>query len=299
MSDPAIDAIARRQHGAFSRPQALAVGLSSRMIQRRISAGDWIPLDRGVYALASHPFSWLRQAMAATLAVPDAALSGPSAAVLRRLDDFRPGRIEIVVPRKRNGVTRLATVRHSDFAQAAKVNGIPCLTVAHTILSLAGRTAPERLDRVVDSALGRRFVTLEELQDRFVTWVGYRRPGVADLRRILEAKGNGWVPPTTELEHLLRAFLAAPGLPEFGYEIELPWWPAGQGRVDAYSAEHRLIVEADGRGWHTRERDFVKDRRRDNLATANGHATLRFTFVDLLHYVDENRLLVEQTLATR
>ena len=95
------------------------------------------------------------------------------------------------------------------------------------------------------------------------------------------------------------AFLAVPGMPEFGYEFELPWWPAGQGRVDAYSAEHRLIVEADGRGWHTRERDFVKDRRRDNLATANGHATLRFTCVDLLNYADENRSAGGTDLATR
>ena len=50
------------------------------------------------------------------------------------------------------------------------------------------------------------------------------------------------------------------------------------GTVDAYIHEWQLIIEADGRRWHTREADFERDRVRDNLATSHGIAVLRFTY---------------------
>lgn len=299
MTDPAIDRLARRQHGAFNRQQALARGMTARMVQTRLASGAWIALDRGVYALASHPLSWERQAMAATLAVPDSALSGKAAAALDRIEGFARAGLEIMTRRNRNGVTRLAKVRRSDLMQVRRVDGIPCLTVAHTILSLTGHVGEVALDRAIDDVLARRRVSLEELQDRFVPWARSRRKGVGQLRSLLAARGDGHAPPTSELERTLRSFLSAPGLPAFAFEFELPWWPRGEGRVDAYQPELGLIVEADGRSWHTRERDFIRDRRRDNLATAEGRATLRFTFVDLEHYADRSLALVHQALAAR
>lgn len=167
------------------------------------------------------------------------------------------------------------------------------------MLSLAGTVPEDRLDLAVDDVLARRLVTVDELQDRFAFAAPGRRRGFPALRRILGDKGGGFVPPTSELERRLRRFLVAPDLPRFEYEFGLPWWPPGQGRVDAYAPSCSLIVEADGRDWHTRERSMVADRRRDNIATANGHGTLRFTWVDLTRYVDENLAILRQTIATR
>lgn len=48
--------------------------------------------------------------------------------------------------------------------------------------------------------------------------------------------------------------------------------------VDAYLPSWRLIVEGDGRRWHTRRADMERDRLRDNEATAHGFAVLRFTY---------------------
>lgn len=294
-----LDRIARRQHGAFSRAQAHTARFTDRMIDRRLATGTWLRLDTRLYALASHPFTWERQAMAATLAVEGSVLSGRAAAALHGIEGFRRARLEITVPRARRATTRLATVRRSDFAQATKVNGIPCLTVAHTVLSLAGRLQPARLDDAVDHVLGRRQVSLAELQDRFAAWAPRRPPGADAVRRILGAKGDAYAPPTSELERLLRGLVRVDGLPDFVFEYELPWWPEGDARVDAYAAVCTTIVEGDGRGWHARERDFVNDRRRDNLAAAHGHATLRFTYVDLLHYAGECRDLIARTAAVR
>jgi very-short-patch-repair endonuclease len=299
LSDVRIDRFARRQHGAFSRRQAIDSGHTARTISGRLQSSRWLRLDAAVYALASHPFTWHRQAMAATLAFDEALLSGRAAASLHGVEGFPHGALEVAVPPSCKATTRLASKRRTDFVQPTSVDGIPCLTVAFTILSLADRTTPERLDAAVDDVVVRRLVSLEELQDRFATWAPRRRPGVARLRRILDSKGGGDVPPTSELERVLRRFLETEGLPVFQYEHGLPWWPRGQGRVDAYCPDCTLIVEADGRDWHTRERNLVNDRRRDNLATANGHGTLRFTWIDLASYAAENLALLRQTVAAR
>lgn len=130
--DVRIDRLARLQHGAFSRAQALGVGMTGRMITTRLASGRWLSLDRGVYALASHPYSWERQAMAATLAVPNAVISGRPAAYLHGIDGFRRGSLELMVLRTQKARTSLARVRRTDHLQATTVQRIPCLTVAHT-----------------------------------------------------------------------------------------------------------------------------------------------------------------------
>ncbi|MGH8958306.1 MAG: DUF559 domain-containing protein [Acidimicrobiia bacterium] len=48
--------------------------------------------------------------------------------------------------------------------------------------------------------------------------------------------------------------------------------------MDCFIDDWLLIVEADGRRWHSRQADFERDRTRDNAATAVGIATLRFTW---------------------
>ncbi len=297
--DRLIASIARRQHGAFNRRQAIDAGFTARMIRNRLDVGSWVSLDRGVYALTSHPFSWERQVMAATLAVPGSVVSGRSAAALHGFDGYRRGGIELTASRRRNGRTSLARVRRSDFVQVTRVAGIPCLTAAHTVLSLAGRVSEDLLDRAVDHVLVRRLASLDELLDRFASWAPRRQPRVDQLRATLSTRGDGSIPPATELERRLRFLLTDATLPTFIFEHELPWWPAGQGRVDAYAPDVQLIVEADGRAWHSRERDFALDRRRDNLAVANGHSTLRFTWIDLTRYVAEARVTLRQTVSAR
>jgi very-short-patch-repair endonuclease len=59
------------------------------------------------------------------------------------------------------------------------------------------------------------------------------------------------------------------------YELPLDGVPA---RVDFYVPAARVVIEADGRNWHTRCQDFESDRRRDNALAARGIQILRFTY---------------------
>jgi very-short-patch-repair endonuclease len=47
--DWAIEALARRQHGAFNRTQARDLGASTSLIDRRLAAGAWLRLAPSVY----------------------------------------------------------------------------------------------------------------------------------------------------------------------------------------------------------------------------------------------------------
>lgn len=298
--DAAIERTARRQHGVIARAQALEAGFTSRTIDHRIDSGRWIRLDSSVYALASHPFTWHRQLMAAVLSVEASVASGRSAAVLHGFPGFRPGRPEITIAPGRSERSRLAIVHRSAFVQQVEVSHIPCTTVAHTVLGVAARLGTARLEGLVDDLIAARAVSTDELIDQFIPFAAGRRPGTRALRAILTARTpNAYEPPASVLERLLHDLLDDPTLPRFDRQFELPWWPPGQGRVDAYCAPCSLIVEADGRRWHTRERDFVSDRRRDNLATANGHVVLRFSHVDLTRDARESRRIILDTIRSR
>lgn len=103
------------------------------------------------------------------------------------------------------------------------------------------------------------------------------------LVAILDERGDGYVPPASELERALFAALTAEELPEPCRQFQLPGRGAIDGMVDAAYPDVRLIIEADGRRWHTRLADFRRDRQRDVEAARSGWQTLRFTYVDIVN----------------
>ena len=58
----------------------------------------------------------------------------------------------------------------------------------------------------------------------------------------------------------------------------LPGTGAVEGVVDAAYPDCRLILEADGRRWHTRVDDLRRDHERDAEAARAGWQTLRFLY---------------------
>ncbi|MFO7548241.1 MAG: type IV toxin-antitoxin system AbiEi family antitoxin domain-containing protein [Acidimicrobiia bacterium] len=276
-----LDALAARQHGVISRAQIQASGAGDAEIHHRISSGAWIRLAPGIYALRSAPGTWERDLMAALSSRPRALACRRSAARLHGLEGFRTKRPEIVIPYGGNARSALATVRRSvyfaDLGRTA-IRGFPATDVAETLFMVAGVVGEERLQRTVDDALAASMCTIDELNDVHLRHLGDRIPGIARFERTLETRqGRAYVPPASELERRLVALLGRAGVPEAVFQHPLPW-SSGPRRVDAYLPAWSLVVEADGRAWHTRVADFERDRERDNAAAANGVAVLRFTW---------------------
>ncbi|HTW12397.1 MAG TPA: DUF559 domain-containing protein, partial [Solirubrobacteraceae bacterium] len=98
-----------------------------------------------------------------------------------------------------------------------------------------------------------------------------RHPGINGLTRILgELQGE---PSRSGLEEDFLRLCKRHRLPTPQVNVHV-----GGHRVDAYFAEHRLIVEVDGYTSHSTKAAFARDRSRDvEILVQTGIPTIRFT----------------------
>jgi hypothetical protein len=293
--------LASRQYGLFSRAQALDAGLSSKVIEARLRSARWERMAPGVYAFAGGTPSWRRTLMASCLqAGPGAVASHEAAAALHGLATFTPGPVVVMLAHGDHQHLRGGRLRQStDLAlhHRTLVDGIPVTTTARTVVDLAGDLRPGRLRIVVEDALAARRCTLEQLGHCYQE---VRRPGkrgMTSLALVLRSLGPGPVRSASFLERLLRKVLVDAGLPEPVREYEAPWARDTPGRVDLAYPFSRVILEADSRRWHTRERDFEVDRRRDRQAQLAGWAVYRFTWRDLVDDPEDVVITIRRALA--
>lgn len=292
--DRAVAAIARRQHGVFHFRQARAEGGTKTMVQARLRSGQYVLLTHRVVAIASHPATWQRQYKAAELSVPGSALADHASALVHGLPGFRVLRPRLVAPRSANSRSSLADVRRSSTIEATTVAGFRVTTLPRTLFDLLGCCPLPVVERAMDDVLAARRVTIADLVTQEETVRASRLPNVATWGALVqERSADGWQPTESELETLLDGVLGRlPDDVEVQRQGTPPWWDAAEHRVDAYLPAWGLIIEADGRRWHTRVADFDRDRWRDNLAAAHGHRVLRFTHTHLTRQPGEALALV-------
>jgi hypothetical protein len=278
----ALEVITRRQRGVFTGEQAAALGFTYQMIHNRVRSGVWIRLAPGVFALPSAAATWRRQYKAAELSVSGSSLGGLAACRVHAFDAFAAVRPELVVSYTRNHRTPLATVHRSDSALTTTVDGFRVTTIAQTLCDIVTRVRMDRWERTTDGLLLERRLTVDELQERRLRYEHSRRPGSATFRALVDERlAEGYVPPASELEReLARALELISECPRVVWQAPAPWAPDDQ-RVDAMVPDWRLVLEADGRRWHTRVADFDTDRWRDNQAAALGLRVMRFTYLHL------------------
>jgi hypothetical protein len=297
----ALDEYAARQYGVFSLDQARRAGISDDMAYRRVRAGAWVRLAPGVYALASAPPKWERQLAAAVLSRPEAVVGGSSAAYLHGFDGFRRGRPEIVVPAGSNTRSAIARVTRSTWFDELGIvvkTGFTATNEAETITNLAARMSMDDLEPLLDDRLTAGKVTVDDFEIIRRRSLGARVRGAARLFPLLDARAiDAWEPPGNQLERLLDRLVDHPEVPPATRQHPLHLAVASV--VDLYIAAWRLILEADGRRWHTRRVDFERDRRRDNAAAARGLAVLRFTWRMLTRDFEECRRTLLETGAER
>jgi very-short-patch-repair endonuclease len=278
--DRAIEALARKQHGAFNIHQVNRLGGDRHVAKRRCSTGQWIRLARGVYALNGNPPTTLRQMKAAELSVRGAAISGTAAGILHEIPGVRLGRLELSAARNA-GRSTLARVRHREPVPTIRVEGIRVTSVAQTLVDLAVHLDHEALGTAIDSALLAGTTSWDEL-DRAHRTARERRSATArPFGEALVVRDPTVAVPQSVLESKLHLLLDDPRLPPHVRQAPAPWDPTGGERVDVAFPSMRWIIEVDGRAWHARVADFERDRRRDHAAMRIGWGSCRFTAADL------------------
>ena len=294
----ALNEVAARQHGTFSRGQARRHGFDKDAVRRRLANSTWRQIDASVYAVAASPQTWEQLVWAAFLSRPRCALTHETAARLLGFSGFGRSRPVLLTPRTSNVRSPIARILESDQFDAiatTEVDGLTVTTAPETILILARDTSSERIEEIFDEGLLSRRVDLQAVSQMIDREAGRRTRGTPLLRRLVSARRPG-APSYSAgyLEGLLEHILTDPRLPPYTreYPFSLEGVPA---RVDIYVPSARLVVEADGRNWHAKQLAFERDRRRDNALAARGIQVLRFTYQML---TEEPGICLTQTLAT-
>lgn len=285
-ADEVLADLARGQHAVFSGRQAVARGVSRKMLRSREAAGRLTRLDHDVYHVSGTPVTWHTKLRATLLAAGDGAVaSHRAAALLWGLDGYRPGTPEITVPRGQR-FRRASTQVHSstdlDRCGVRVRDGIPVTDPSRTLLDLARRTKDGPLLEAIECARRLGLTSWMELVATLAKHARRGRPGIRRLRRVIAENIHRREVTDSTFELLVIALLLEHGLPEPVLHHRLF---AVDGRllaeIDLAYPSLRIAIELDG-AVH-RDRDvFERDRPRQNGIVLEGWMVLRFTWKDMV-----------------
>ena len=283
--DDHVAEIASRQAGAFSLDQVRSAGGDDGLARRRVAAGQWTRPAEQVLVLRGAPSSFEQKLWVAVLDQGSlSVVSHESAARLHGLVTFTRSEVLSLTVQHGGRRTPLArchqTRRPLEGVALATLPGLLVSSVAACIVELSTVCSISRVRVVLDESLANRDVRLTSVVDR---WLDARSRGlrVRALGPLLAERGSGRDIPTSELNRLLRGILDRLDGPPATYEAAFPGQELPGCLVDGLLMPERIIVEGDGRRWHTRVKDFARDRERDRAAARAGCITVRYTYDEM------------------
>jgi very-short-patch-repair endonuclease len=286
-----IESVLREQTGVISRSQAIAAGMSTDQVDRRLRKGRWKRLHPCVYFLADREFTMRARIHAAVLWVgEDATLSGVAAAWWHQLWGVTPSTIDVTVPLRQSGRSRgkiRIRRRELDWLDRAHLDGLWVTNVALTVLEAAvalGGRGQQLLDRALQRRV--RFADVAQAYSRNLGRRGSKAAG--DLLRSCADRA------ASEGERVIIRLLRAAGITGWvrGY------WVDGC-ELDIAFPVLRVAVEVDGWAWHIDVERFRRDRRKQNVLELAGWLVLRFTWHDLTERPEQVVAEIKAALAHR
>jgi very-short-patch-repair endonuclease len=294
--DGLLAELAARQHGVVSLSQLLGLGLSRQAVARRASAGRLHRVHRGVYAVGHRRLTREGKWLAAVLTYgPGTLLSHRSALALHGVrPDNRP-LTEITVPlmsaRSRTGIRAhgSASLERTD---RSIVDGIPCTSVARSLLDSAPALGLKGTERAVEQAEILRTFDLRDFGDLLARSGGHRGGPVLEsvLRNLREPD---WT--ENDYEAAVLALVRSANLSE--PVCQAPMVLGGEPvRIDFLWPTERVALEADSYEFHGTRQAFERDRRRDQLLRLAGYEPVRITWRQLSRHPEQVEELLRDLL---
>lgn len=221
---------------------------------------------------------------------PSSVVSHEAAAALHGLATFRPGPVVLSVAHGDHHRRRPFKVRQCTDLRPEDIGcteGLPVTSPARTLFDLAATCRRHRLERALDEAHVDGTCRIEEVAAVFHALQRRGKRGMRMLRSLLARRGPGFVPPESVLERRLLRVLRDGGLPEPCSQFRLPWRPASGERVDFAYPAAKVLIEADGRRWHSRMTQMATDRARDREVLNQGWRPYRFVWEDITERPDD------------
>lgn len=273
----------RRHATTISELEQLGVPPST--VKRLRTSGLLTSLGHGVVGL-SGTNDRRSQSIAAALAMHrDSVVSHATAAHLHGLD-VSWSEVHLTAPLGTRGKGRRIVVHRTDLlppVDRGMVRNWPVTSRPRTLCDLAATTeSDEHYATIVEGAIIDDWVDLdallachEELRERGRTG-GRRRARVFDLLLAGDIVVAG-----SRLEGDFAVLVERHRIEGVVFQFEPPWFDGVRGVVDAAVPSARLVIELDGRRWHTARERFEDDRARDRAAAEHGWRVLRFTWGDV------------------
>lgn len=277
MDEAVLEQVLHSQHGVVARGQALACGLTNRMLQHRLRAGGpWRKLLPGVYVTVTGAVSTEQREMAALLhAGPRSVLTGMAAARRYGISGFTGTVVDVLVPA---GLGPQSTA----FVRVTRTSRMPAeMCVAGEIRYVLPGRAVADAARSLTSARDVRALVAQAVQRQVCTFQmlaveleeGAAR-GSALLRAALEEVRAGIrsVP-----EGDLRVLLQRGDIPAPVFNARLYRGTTLVAVVDAWWEKAGVGVEVDSREYHYSAEDWQRTMARHDRLIAQGVLLLHFT----------------------
>jgi very-short-patch-repair endonuclease len=261
--------------GVIARREHPELDTTLRYLVRR---GDLARVLPGIYAAADQATSLASRLRALSRFDPDAILVGAVAARVSFWPDLRVDMIECAVRHSRaRQPSYCFTRRYIPAELVVSRSGLRYTTPALTALDLCLTVGGD----AIDQALRTRASTLVLLQ-RAMDLTGARVGNPTRRQLLLDSRAEPWSKP----ERLFHRLLRDAGIT--GWQANRPVILRGSTfYVDVIFRELKLIIEIDGRLYHTEAEVFETDRRRQNLLVLDGWCVLRFTWTMIEEHPEE------------
>ncbi|MGH3825890.1 MAG: DUF559 domain-containing protein [Pseudonocardiaceae bacterium] len=267
-----LERLIRRQHGAVSRTQLRASGVSANTIDSWVRRGALRRVLHGGYATGAP--SLATRAHAAHLWQPEGVVSHLAAAHLWQMAVDEPAIIHLTVPLS---CARTAPVpwlrlfrRDTPRTRRSTVGGLPVTDVPRTVFDCLALLDDAACAALLDHATA-TLTSDRALRMRYLDEIGLR--GSPRVSRQLASLVPG---AASAPERLLAQGLRSAGLTGFLINEPVLGYIA-----DFLDPARRLILEVDGYRTHGTWVSFQDDRTRQNVLVAHGYTVLRYTAHDV------------------
>jgi hypothetical protein len=274
----------RRHFGLITREKAMAFGMSSSAIDRRVQAGRWHRFYYGIYVDPAVPPSFNQTLLAACYTAGENAVgSHRAAAALLELQGIDERIVEITVPRgKRLPQARFRVHESTDLlpSDIIEVTRIPVTNGTRTLIDLAGVVDERSLEIALDDSFRRRLTSTDELRTRLNELSRQGRNGVGPILRLLRERGLN-AHTDSGLETLIARFIRRYSLGEPTPQYVIRDGPRFVARPDFSYIPEKVALEGQSFKHHTGRvawsRDIVRERELRRL----GWEVVSITYEDL------------------